>query len=144
MSSTMVNGDRVLTSPHQAALAEDAVAALRGPEGALAIESGDGKREALPPELGRILQHVLDVMSTGGTVTISAIPEELTTTTAASILHMSRPTLMALIRDGDLPAHKVGSHHRLKSSDVFAFRAARRERERAAFDALRDLDDSDV
>lgn len=49
---------------------------------------------------------------------------------------------MALVRAGEIPAHKVGSHHRLRASDVFAYRAARRDRERAALDALRELDDS--
>lgn len=109
----------------------------------MTIERGNNA-VPLPPELGRILQRVLEVMSTGGTVTVSAIPEELTTTTAASILHMSRPTLMGLIRGGEIPSHKVGSHHRLRAADVFAYRNARRARERAAFAELRDLDDSDV
>lgn len=143
MASMLTNGDRVLTSGREAELAHEAVAALRGPSGVLGIENADGHVE-LPPELGRILQHVLDVMSTGGTVTVSAIPDELTTTTAASILSMSRPTLMKLIRDGEIPSHRVQTHHRLKSSDVFAFLKARRARERAAFERLRELDDTDA
>lgn len=144
VGSTVMNGDRVLTGEREAVLAGQAVAALRGEDGVLVIENSRGRTGALPPELGHILQHVLDVMSTGGTMTLSAIPEVVTTTTAAAMLNTSRPTLMGLIKDGKIPVHMVGSHHRLKSSDVLAYRDARRARERAAFEALRDLDDSEA
>lgn len=142
MTPTVINGDRFMTGSREAGQAREAMALLRGPGGVLAVERA-GRSEELPPELGHILQRVLDVMADGGSVTISAIPEVLTTTSAAALLDISRPTLMSLIRDGKIPAHKVGSHHRLKAEDVFAFRKARRARERAAFDALRELDDSD-
>lgn len=144
MRAATLGNDRVLTTEGESALAGEAVAALQGPDGVLLIDNGDTDAVPLPPELGRILQHVLDAMARGGTVTVTSIPEELTTTTAASILHMSRPTLMGLIRSGELPAHKVGSHHRLIAADVFAYQRARRARERAAFEALRELDDSDT
>ena len=35
---------------------------------------------------------------------------------------ISRPTLMKAIRSGDLPAHKVGSHFRIRTEDADAFR----------------------
>ena len=72
-------------------------------------------------------------MARGGAVTITSLPKEMTTTTAAAVLGVSRPTLMAMIREGRIPAHRVGSHHRLLADDVFAERSARRARERAAF-----------
>ena len=60
---------------------------------------------------------------------------------AAEQLGISRPTLMKLIRDGELPAHKVGTHHRVKTADVLAHRRARLERQRSALDELRALED---
>ncbi len=134
--------DHVMTSPHESALARDVLKELKGPQGVLLVERAGDPARKLPTELGRILQEVLDVMARGGRVTIGAVPEELTTSAAAAILGVSRPTVMKMVRDGQLPAHKVGSHHRMKADDVYAARRARRARERAAFDALRELDDS--
>lgn len=49
---------------------------------------------------------------------------------------------MRMIRDGEIDSFKVGSHHRLRASDVFEAQRERRARQRAAFDSLRELDDS--
>lgn len=101
----------------------------------------DGRRTVVvPPEIGRLLQHVLDVMARGGTVTIGTVPEVLTTSTAAGILGISRPTLMKMIKEGSIPSHMVGTHHRLTAEDVRAALRARRARERAAFEELMELE----
>jgi len=41
---------------------------------------------------------------------------------AASILHASRPFIRKLIDEGTLHAHKIGSHYKIKTSDVFALK----------------------
>jgi excisionase family DNA binding protein len=71
------------------------------------------------------------------------MPENLTTTAAASVLGVSRPTLMKMIKRHEIPAHKVGSHSRLRTEDVLAARTARRSKQRQAFDALRALEDQE-
>jgi hypothetical protein len=43
---------------------------------------------------------------------------------------------MKMIQEGVIEAHKVGTHTRLRTQDVLEARRARRERERAAFEAL--------
>ena len=141
MSVTLPNGNRVLTTPREAELATTVLESLSGAAGVLTVERDGSRTIELPPELGHIIQHVLKVMSDGGSVTVSALPDELTTTSAAALLGVSRPTVLAMVRDGKLPAHKVGSHTRLKTDDVLAQRAARRARERAAFEELRDFED---
>src|SRR6476620_1273593 len=98
---------------------------------------------AVPPELARILTAVVAVVAAGGTVTIGSVPSEVTTTTAAQMLDISRPTLMKLIGEGEIPAHKVGTHTRLKSSDVIAYQERLRDAQRAAFDDLRAFEDSE-
>jgi excisionase family DNA binding protein len=95
----------------------------------------------VPDELADVLRRILAVASRGGTVVVGSLPGELTTTVAAEQLGISRPTLMKLIRDGELPAHKVGTHHRVKTADVLAHRRARLERQRSALDELRALED---
>lgn len=60
---------------------------------------------------------------------------------AAKMLGTSRPTLMKLIAEQKLPAHKVGSHTRLPAAVVLAFRKDRRDEQRRAFGELRKLDE---
>ncbi|XVX20405.1 helix-turn-helix domain-containing protein [Actinomycetota bacterium] len=137
--SAPIAPNRVFTSPRDAELAKDVLATLEGPEGFLSVGQVEDETTPLPPELGRLLQEVLQSVASGSTLTIGAIPPELTTASAASLIGVSRPTLMRMIKDGDLPSHKVGSHTRVKASDVFAFLQARHERQTAAFNELREL-----
>lgn len=131
---------RVLTTAREARLARDVLEGLEGPQGSLAVERDGRRTVVVPPEIGRLLQHVLDVMARGGTVTIGTVPEVLTTSTAAGILGISRPTLMKMIKEGSIPSHMVGTHHRLTAEDVRAALRARRARERAAFEELMKLE----
>ena len=86
-----------------------------------------------------LLQQVLEAVAAGREISISTVPVELTTSTAADLIGVSRPTLMKMVARGELSAHKVGSHTRLTSRDVFEFIRARQDRRRTAFDQLRDL-----
>lgn len=83
------------------------------------------------------------MVAAGGTVTIGSVPNEVTTTTAADMLDISRPTLMKLIRAGEIPAPKIGTHTRLKSSDVIGYRERKRGAQQAAFDDLRAFEDAE-
>ncbi len=58
-------------------------------------------------------------------MTVIADDELLTTQAAADVLNVSRQYLVRLVDGGRLPAVKVGSHRRLRASDVEAFRRAR-------------------
>ncbi|MFT4011700.1 MAG: helix-turn-helix domain-containing protein [Nocardioidaceae bacterium] len=67
---------------------------------------------------------------------IRTSPEELTTTQAAQELGISRPTLMKMIRNGEIPAHKVGTNTHLRKAAV---RVKRHERLTARRQALAEL-----
>jgi excisionase family DNA binding protein len=103
--------------------------------------ASDGETFAIPDALRDLLVNVIQTVAAGGSVTLQTLPATLTTTVAADQLGVSRPTLMRMIRDGEIEAHKVGTHHRLKLADVQDFRRARLERQRAAFEELRQLED---
>lgn len=49
---------------------------------------------------------------------------------------------MRMVRDGELPHVKVGSHTRLRTDDVFAARDRRLQRKREALQELIELEDS--
>ncbi|WP_314324001.1 helix-turn-helix domain-containing protein [Paenarthrobacter ilicis] len=147
MSSLLAQDKKteVTTTEQQTAQAREVAALFRrdpNAEGSrVAVESKNGEALAVPPELSSLVRQVIEVISRGGTVTIGSLPKEVTTTTAAKMIGVSRPTLMQLINNGDLPAHKVGSHSRILTDDVQSYKARRDLERRQAFDDLRALED---
>ncbi len=95
----------------------------------------------LDPRVAGLIETVLQAVAAGDEISIGQVPEVVTTTTAASMLGISRPTLMKHVREGRLPSHSVGTHTRLRRADVVEFRKAlRAERARAIHD-LMELED---
>ena len=78
--------------------------------------------QQLGDALNQVIQHVLHALANGQSIDVQVVPHDLTTTIAAQRIGISRPTLMKAIRSGDLPAHKVGSHFRIRTEDADAFR----------------------
>lgn len=139
--ATLLRADsgQVLASSEQVGQAKELVDALAD-DASFSVESHGGTR-AMPPELSRIVSHMVRMLAEGRTVTVGSLPNELTTTSAAQLLGVSRPTVMKMIKRGELEAHKVGSHSRLRTENVLEARRARRERQRQALDELRTLED---
>lgn len=76
----------------------------------------------LPRESAKKVLALLDAEQGTGAVVIPA-KEEFTTTEAAKLLDMSRPTLMKLINSGRVEFRKVGKHHRIPASEIQSLRA---------------------
>lgn len=134
--------DVLVTSERQQQAAELLRALPRDSE-TLTVSGTEGDRVELPAELTSAMRQILDVMAQGGTATVGAMPRELTTSAAAKELGISRPTLMKWINDGELPAHKVGTHTRLHTSDVLELRERQLQRRWEAFQELRALEDDE-
>lgn len=101
----------------------------------------DGTELRLDRDLAELMQFVLRALP-AGPVSVRAVPSELTTTAAASILGVSRPTLMKMVHDGVLRAHRVGTHHRFTHHDVAALAKVRQATRQEAFVELRKLDEA--
>ena len=97
----------------------------------------DGRNVDLPKDVSVIVTTVLESLSKGSRVVISTTPKELRTTAAAEMLGISRPTLLKLVREGGLPSHKVGAHHRFLLNDVLEYRDKQQEIKREHFLAVR-------
>jgi excisionase family DNA binding protein len=147
MSLVQERDDRTILAVDEAEIAEArtfsaSLADVRQSTSAeLEIGPHGGRTVQIPVALAGLLRAVIDGVSRGATVTIQSVPREVTTTTAARMLDISRPTLMKLIADGKLPAHKVGTHTRLLATDVTTFRANQRDAQRRTFNELRELDE---
>lgn len=144
MSTLVPNSGRLLTSDREAQLAQGLVDRLEAERGSLHLSAGDAQAQPLPEEIADLLGQVLAAVASGRTLTISAIPEELTTSSAAALLGVSRPTLMKMIDAEQLPTHRVGSHVRLRTSDVIKAKRDRRAREREALAALMEAEDDEI
>ena len=90
----------------------------------------------LAPEVVAALADVLRAFSSGAAVHVTAVPDMLSTSQAAEILRVSRPTVVALIDNGHLPATRLGSHRRLKLADVLTYNTLANKKQSAALDEL--------
>lgn len=109
-------------------------------DGPLSV-STEATSTQIPASLAHLIGELLRALAEGKDVAVTTRPEQVTTTVAAGMLGISRPTLMKLVRSGTLESHQVGTHTRLMTKDVLRFRRERLERQRTAFEELRALED---
>jgi excisionase family DNA binding protein len=96
--------------------------------GALLISS-EGEQIQLPPSLFLVLKRIVPHLTHGRAVTIVPIHKEVTTQEAADILNVSRPYLVKLLEQGDIPFIKIGAHRRIRLDDLMEYKE-RRDAER--------------
>ena len=76
----------------------------------------------LPPQAVEALTEILEHLSEGREVTISAQPSEFSTQQAAEYLRVSRPFLVGLLEKGEIPFRKVGTHRRVLFADLQTYK----------------------
>lgn len=102
----------------------------------LALEGGNVQNVTLAPALTASLLEVLRLVSSGRGFRMIPVESELTTQQAADLLNVSRPFLVKLLEEGNIPFTKTGRHRRVRADDLFAYKE-KRDAERS--DALSDL-----
>jgi excisionase family DNA binding protein len=91
----------------------------------LTVKLTDGDEEqsiALPAAAVTLLMDILGAMASGRGVTLIPENAELTTVQAAEILNVSRPFLIKLLEEKEIPFRKVGSHRRVRMEDIMNYK----------------------
>ncbi len=119
------------------ALRDQIEAMLQGPQTYLI--GPDGARIELPPSAVEALKVVIDALMRGQCVTLVSQEKELTSQVAADMLYVSRPHLIKLLDQGQIPFHRVGTHRRIRLEDVLAYRDRRDAERKVTLDELAQL-----
>jgi len=104
------------------------------------IQIVDARNQAhqieLPTTALRLLADVLAEMADGNAVQIVPVHAELTTQEAADLLNVSRPHLVKLLEDGEIPFYRTGKHRRVRLVDLMQYKEARMRVSEAAMAEL--------
>jgi excisionase family DNA binding protein len=96
----------------------------------------DGEQVPLPEEVYRVLVKVVKGLRQGKVINVVPRTQRLTTQEAADFLGISRPTLVKLLEQGEIPYEQPGRHRRVMFSDLLAYQQRRQEERRAALDRM--------
>ena len=91
-------------------------------KGEAKIVGPDGRQIAIPEPVHGLLLVILKNLQAGKAISIIPEHQQLTTQRAADILGVSRPFLVRLVENGDIPFHMVGSHRRIYLRDLLEYK----------------------
>jgi excisionase family DNA binding protein len=109
-------------------------------EGRMRLVGPNGHQVELPETVQELLLKILKNLLAGKAVSIVAEQQDLTTQRAANILGVSRPFLVRLLEDGQIPFHMVGSHRRVYLRDLLAYKHRRDSARHEAIDRIAKAD----
>lgn len=139
---TYVPGD------HEGALIAEFVRVLDqtgigGSGGRPALVAPSGESLELPPAMFEALRQVAAALGSGMGVTVAPLSARLTTQEAAGYLGVSRPTLVRLLEQGDIPMDKPGRHRFVRLTDLIEYQERIRTRRRQELQAMVDEAEED-
>ncbi len=131
-------------SPKEAQQAEEAVRLLKSlltRKGVQAVQltARRGRSEVsilMPADAVASLAEILRQLARGNSVSIVPIHAELTSQEAANLLNVSRPHLVKLLDERKIPSRKIGTHRRIRFSDLMEYKRKDDQRRRKALDEL--------
>lgn len=101
-----------------------------------ALIAKDGTRTVLPDELFDVLRDVATALSEGLAVTVAPQHTTLTTSEAAHLLGVSRPTLVRLLESGEIPYEQPARHRKVLLADLLAYQERTRRARSAGWDEM--------
>lgn len=90
----------------------------------LSLRGSNGETDdmVLPGHVLQLLLDVLSEISKGNAISLIPYHQEVSTQEAANLLNVSRPYLVGLLEQGDIPFRKVGAHRRVLLEDVMNYK----------------------
>jgi excisionase family DNA binding protein len=88
----------------------------------LLVRTRSGRVETLPPIFAHAIASMLEEFAQGHTVALISEAEEVSTSAAAEFLGVSRPHVVKLIDTGILPGRMVGTHRRVRMTDLLTYK----------------------
>jgi excisionase family DNA binding protein len=97
---------------------------------------GEKTKVELPMSAFRLFIDILANLSQGNAVQVVPVHAEITTQEAADLLMVSRPYFIKLLDENKIPYRKVGTHRRIRYSDLLNFKNNEEQLREAALDEL--------
>lgn len=96
----------------------------------------DGSEIEIPEDLYDVLRDVVEALSQGVAISIAPHNTMLTTQEAADLLNISRPTLVRLLTEDEIPYTMRGRHRRVLLRDILVYQERTRAERRQALDQM--------
>jgi excisionase family DNA binding protein len=105
------------------------------------LVGADGKEIPLPEPIYQAFKEVVQALASGQGKRISVVvtDQEISTQEAAEILNVSRPYLIKLLEQKQIPFTTVGKHRRIKLQDLNAYKEVRDSSRRKALSEMTQL-----
>lgn len=110
-------------------------------EGEVRLTDAEGHELVVPTSVLKVLPTLVRELARGSAVAVVPIDAELTTQQAADFLQVSRPYVVRLLDDKELPGTRVGTHRRVKFADLVEYRRQRDATRREGLSRM--IDESD-
>ena len=83
-----------------------------------------------------VILSMLKRIASGQSVSVLSSDNEVTTTEAARILHVSKGFLLKIVDEGKLPCRKVGSHRRIRVQDILTYKEVSEKQRLSAIEEM--------
>lgn len=105
----------------------------------LKLGGTEDKEITLPDSILRLVCEALASTASGKKLRLVEEDEEVSPEKAAAFLQVSRPYLVRLLDQGEIPFHYVGTHRRITMSELIAYRQRRKIKSKAALKRMTEL-----
>jgi len=102
----------------------------------LHLVDANGETIPIPESLDKILRQVVQAMASSKLVSIVIQDQEFTTQQAADFLNVSRPYLIKLLEQGEIPYIMLGTHRRVRFEDLKQYKQQRDSKRRKLLQEL--------
>jgi excisionase family DNA binding protein len=105
----------------------------------LKLIGAGGKEIALPDSILRLVYEAMVSAASGKRLRLVEEDEEVSPEKAAEFLQVSRPYLVRILDNGEIPFHYVGTHRRITMSDLIEYKRKRKIKSKEALQRMTEL-----